>query len=143
MPMLKAPEVTHQRCLRCQGLLIVQFGIEEGDRVVCVKCSRLHYMEQRKPIHRNSHKMKTVTINYGGAKASKASSVLIEYQIKKIDGQPYIKIMSVRPSSNYPTGKSVGKNLRIRKQYHSTVRSQIFRKRGIKVMPDDDFFPVL
>lgn len=137
--MLKAPEVTHKRCLRCQGLLIVQFGIEEGDRVVCVKCSRLHYMEQRKPIHRNSHKMKTVTINYGGTKATKASSVLIEYQIKKINGQPYIKIMSARPSSV----KSVGRNLRIRKQYHSTVRSQIFRKRGIKVLPDDDFFPVL
>ncbi|SVB80984.1 uncharacterized protein METZ01_LOCUS233838, partial [marine metagenome] len=65
-------------------MLIVQFGIEEGDRVVCVKCSRLHYMEQRKPIHRNSQTIKTVTINYGGAKATRATLVLIEYQIKKI-----------------------------------------------------------
>ena len=139
--MLKT-SVTHTRCLRCQGLLVTQFGIQEGDRVVCMKCSRESYVAQMRPVIRNDS-TESVTVTYGGTQTMKSYVINVFYKLIKIDGDPFIKIISVKPMHKYHRARGEGKNLKIRAKHHQRIRGQIYQKRGVKVMADDDFFPIL
>ena len=137
--MLLAPKT--RKCGRCDGLLRLEVGIQEGDRLVCMICSRASFTEITRPIRRNTE-TESVTVTYGGTQTQKGYLINIFYQIVKINGEPFIKVSSVRPMHKYQRATAQGKNLKVRRQHFSRIRNQIFRKRGIKVLTDDEFFPV-
>jgi len=137
--MLLAPKT--RKCGRCDGLLRLEVGIVEGDRLVCMICSRASFTHQTRPLKRNSE-TQSVTVTYGGTQTQKGYLINIFYRVIKINGEPFIKVSSVRPMYKYQRATADGKNLKVRRKHFSRIRNQIYRKRGMKVLPDDDFFPV-